>query len=58
MEEKVVKDETLTAEEQAAIEEARTQEVEKFDAVEEIISESEGKDAQSSDAEVKEDDAE
>ena len=58
VEEKVVKDETLTAEEQAAIEEARNQEVEKFDAVEEIISESEGKDAQSSDAEVKEDDAE
>ena len=34
------------------------QEVEKFDAVEEIISESEGKDAQASDGEVKEDDAE
>ncbi len=58
VEEKVVKDETLTAEEQAAIEEARNQEVEKFDAVEEIISEAEEKDAQSSDAEVKEDDAE
>ena len=58
VEQKVVKDETLTAEEQAAIEEARNREVEKFDAVEEIISESEGKDAQSSDAEVKEDDAE
>ena len=59
-EEKIVKDETLTAEEQAAIEEARTQEVEKFDAVEEIITEAEEreKDAQSQEAEAKEDDAE
>lgn len=36
-EEKVVKDETLTKEEQEAIERARLEEPEKFDAVEEII---------------------
>lgn len=36
-EEKVVKDETLTKEEQEAIEKARLEEPEKFDAVEEII---------------------
>ncbi len=58
VQEKVVKDETLTAEEQAAIEEARTQEVEKFDAVEEIITEAEEKDLQNDSDNVKEDDAE
>ena len=58
VQEKVVKDETLTAEEQAAIEEARTQEVEKFDAVEEIITEAEEKDLQNDSDNVKEDDVE
>ena len=57
-EEKTVKDETLTAEEQAAIDEARTQEVEKFDAVEEIITEAEEKDLQNNSDNAKEDDAE
>ena len=41
VEQTVVKDETLTKEEQAAIEEARLTEPEKFDAVEEILSEAE-----------------
>lgn len=58
-EEKVVKDETLTAEEQAAVEEARNQEVEKFDAVEEIIIEAEEREAAEADNEtLKEEDAE
>ncbi len=58
VQEKVVKDETLTAEEQAAIEEARTQEVEKFNAVEEILTETEEKNLQNDSDNVKEDDAE
>lgn len=58
VQEKVVKDETLTAEEQAAIEEARTQEVEKFNAVEEILTEAEEKNLQNDSDNVKEDDAE
>ncbi len=41
VEEVAVVDETLTKEEQQAIEEARTQEVEKFDAVEEMLIEAE-----------------
>ncbi len=41
VEEPIVVDETLTEEEQQAIEEARTQEVEKFDVVEEMLIEAE-----------------
>lgn len=49
-----VKDETLTVEEQQAIEEARLQEPEKFDVVEEIITQAEERQSQSDEKEDEE----
>ncbi|MCQ2409785.1 MAG: ABC transporter ATP-binding protein [Clostridia bacterium] len=43
VQESIVKDETLTAEEQAAVEESMKEEIEKFDAKEEIVEEAEEK---------------